>query len=102
MSRLASFRQDPDERLQYTLDYSLWLGDGETISSMSFSVEVVSPVGSDPIVMDGYSISSPDAKKANFLIKGGVDQAQYKLHATMTSSAGQIKEDVVLYKIVAK
>lgn len=101
MSRLASFRQDPDERLQYTLDYSQWLGDSESVSSMSFSVEVISPVGSAPIVMDGYSIDG-GGKKIFFLIKGGVDQAQYKLHATMTSSAGQIKEDAVLYKIVAK
>lgn len=101
MSRLASFRQDPDERISYTLDYSQWLGDSEVVSAASFSVEVVSPVGASPIVMDGYSISG-DGKKVTFFVKDGEDQAQYKLHCTITTDAGQIKEDVVQYKIVAK
>jgi hypothetical protein len=101
VSRLANFRQDPDERIQYTLDYSQWLGDGETVSSMSFSVEVISPTGAVPIVMDGYSIDG-GGKKVFFFVKGGDDQSQHKLHALMESSAGQVKEDAILYKIVAK
>lgn len=100
MTRLASWKQTPDERKQYTVDYTDWLGDGETISSTDLTgIEIIDgDSASDLIVVASSSILTGD-KKVAYFIEGGVDGVTYKLHVKITTSTGETKEDVVIYRV---
>lgn len=98
--KIGSWKQTPDERKQYTVDYTQWLGAAETISSTDLTgIEIVEgPTGADLIVVSSSEILT-GGKKVAYFIEGGADGVVYKLHVKITTSAGETKEDVVLYRV---
>lgn len=87
---LAKFVQEPNEQKRYVLDYSDWLDTGETISSVAFSI---SPAG---MTVPSSTIGTP-ANTVSFFITGGTSGTKYTVEAQITTSAGQVKEDQLVF-----
>jgi hypothetical protein len=97
MARLGTFKQTPTERKLYSIDYEPWLDDGETVASVVYEVaETTTP----PLLISEQTIA-PGSLRAVFFVEGGVDQQQYQVLVTMTTSVGQIKEDFILFNVDA-
>lgn len=88
------FYKDPDERKRYTIDYTDWLDTGEVISSCVFTV--------DPVEVGGLEVDA-SAIVGNttvvYYVALGLEGSDYVVTATMTSDAGQIKQDTITYLI---
>lgn len=93
--RLGNFVKSPDEVKRYTVDYVSWLDAGEYISSVTFGV---TPAASDPIVALADALG-PEATTVTYYISGGSVGTVYTLLVQVATTAGQIKEDTVLYSV---
>lgn len=93
--RLGSFVKTPIERKRYAIDYSEWLDTGETLSTVVYTIPVVT---TPPLVVDATSIGSANTV-AVFFINGGLNGRQYTVEVVATTSGGQIKEDTVLFTV---
>ena len=99
-SRLGKFTQAPVERKDYSIDYSQWLSQGETLSTATFAVVAegfVTPAVS-PLVVDAYQVN-PTA--ISFWVKNGDDGETYKVTVTIVTNLGQTKEDLVVFVVRA-
>lgn len=93
--RLAKFSKTPDERKRYTVDYTDWLETSETVASATYAVrEATTPA----LVVDAQSILSGN-KKVSFYVSGGDDGETYNVEVKITTSTGQVKEDVVIFAV---
>lgn len=90
--RLARFQKTSVERIKYTIDYNEWLDPGELLSTVTFLPD-------DPaLVVDG-SLLNDDKTQVSYFVSGGTTGFSYTLHTQAQTSAGQLKEDYVLYFI---
>lgn len=90
--RLARFQKTSVERIKYTIDYTEWLDQGELLAGVSFLPD-------DPaLVVDG-SLLNDDKTQVSYFVSGGASGLSYTLHTQAQTSAGQLKEDYVLYFI---
>jgi hypothetical protein len=90
--RLAKFQKTSVERIKYTIDYTEWLDEGELLSGVTM-------VADDPaLTIDGYLLND-DKTMVSYFVSGGVDGFSYTVHSQAQTSAGQLKEDYVLYFI---
>jgi hypothetical protein len=94
---LGRFTKTPAERKRYAIDYSQWLETGETVASYVFAV---TPTTTSPLVVDAASITTANTVVV-FFVSGGLSGTQYTVDAKVTTSGGQIKEDIVLYSVRA-
>jgi len=86
------FEKDPDAILPYTIDWSLWL---ETGDSISLSTWVVDPVGSLAV--------NTDSKGTDFTtvtLEGGIIDTEYDVRNTITTANGLV--DVRTIKVTVK
>lgn len=90
---MASYKQDPDDLLDYQLDWTSFLNAGETISSQTVT-------SSDPAFV--VSNVSETSGIITYWVTGGVDGENYKVTCHVTTSAGREKEvaDVFLVRSV--
>jgi hypothetical protein len=86
MARLKP--QDPDERLDYSIDYSSRLPTGDNIVSSEWTVP-------DGLTGDSESISG---RSATIFLSGG-EAGQYKVFNRSTSAAGRVVEDYIIILI---
>lgn len=93
--KLANFIKSPLERKRYTIDYTDWLDEGETVQSITFSV---TPSTSSILEVDAYSIAVGGLSVV-FFANYGVLGTVYTVEVLMTTSGGQIKEDEILFTI---
>jgi hypothetical protein len=94
-SSLGSYVQSAQETKLFTVDYSKWLGQGETIAAWGTNFH---PVTTDPITTSSHAIVSGDAGPStavSFLAGGGDDGNAYTLTITATTSLGQVKVDLI-------
>jgi len=91
--RLGKFSKTPAERKRYTIDYTDWLDTSETVASV-----VYTPVPATTFVVDAQSILTGN-KKISFYVSGGDDFETYNLEVKITTSTGQVKEDVVVFAV---
>jgi hypothetical protein len=73
------------------IDYSEWLDTGETLLTADFTVD---PLGA--LTVDGVGVVGSNVV---FFVNGGDDQVTYKVLVTITTSAGQTKEDSILFVV---
>lgn len=103
MSVLAGkFKQSPNEKKRYVMDYSLDLDIGETITIITPTV--IPPSGapvSPALVCNGVAIA-PGALSFIYYVSGGSDGFQYEVQFLVTTSLGKILEAVVAYPIGVK
>lgn len=93
--KLANFIKSPLERKRYTIDYTDWLDEGETVQSITFSV---TPSTDTILEVDAYSIAL-DGLSVVFFANYGALGTVYTVEVLMTTSGGQTKEDEILFTI---
>lgn len=76
--------KDTDAILTYSLDWTDWLQNGETISSNSFTVETITG-DADPLTRVSQSNTS---YKTTAKISGGTAGKIYKVYNTITTTGG--------------
>lgn len=89
--KLATYTQQPNERYKRTAGYDEALDEGDTVASVA--LESVDPVG---LTVDNLAASSTAIV---WWATGGTDGTTYKVTFTVTTTAGEIFEDEVFYKI---
>lgn len=80
--------KDPGSTLQYTMDWTNWLGSGETITTSTFIVDDIS--GDNPLtklVRSGSNIT--DDVKCNVTLTGGTPGNIYTVRNTIVTSDNQ-------------
>jgi len=78
---MYQFNKDPDARLDYTVDWSPWLGTGETITS---SDVVITPTGDMTSDAD-----SADATSVTVWLLGGNVGETYTVTTRVTTNLGR-------------
>lgn len=96
----ARFKQTPNEKRRYLLDYTLDLASGETIVSVG-TPTVVPADGVDPTPTLNITsvVIAPGAIQVAFFVDGGADGGTYEVQFLATTSLGQIREDVIEFDI---
>lgn len=93
--RLGKFAKSPQERKRYTIDYTDWLDTGETVTAAQYTIrQVTTPA----LVIDAQSILTGN-KKVSFYVSAGDDNETYDVEIKVTTSTGQVKEDVVSFTV---
>jgi hypothetical protein len=90
MALLATYTQQPADRLDYDIPYDL--ADGDSILTVTVAV---TPSG---LIVNEYS--SVDTVK--LWVESGVTGATYKVEVTTTTTLGRIKQDEIKFKIKDK
>lgn len=96
--------KDKDETLDYSLDWSRALEGGETIQAVSWFVvdeaDAKAPLGLG-VTVDGLRnfTQSNTTTVATIYLQGGVDNQEYKLFCSVTTTAGRVKERSVKIRI---
>lgn len=84
-------QKQPDEYLDYNVDFTDWMPDGDTIAS---AAATVSPAGE--LDVDTVSIATPIVK---FWAAGGVTGKTYKITVKITTAGGRVKEDEIKIRV---
>jgi hypothetical protein len=82
---LGTFAMQPDESLDYDLDYTDWLTTGDNVSSATVAV-----TPADELAATLVQINDPRVK---VWLEGGTDGTTYKVSVTMTTADGRVKQD---------
>jgi hypothetical protein len=96
--------KDKDETLDYSLDWSRALEDGETISSVVWSIENSSNekvVFNTDTTVEGLThiTRTNTGTVATIYLANGTNNKQYKLYCAVTTSQSRTKERAVTIKI---
>lgn len=92
MTIIAAFDKDPDEVLDYTINWINWLTSGDTISS---SVWIV-PAG---ITEDSNSFTNTTA---SVFLSGGIAGTEYKLTNTIVTAGGRTAQRTISIKVAER
>lgn len=92
MTIIYAFDKDPDEVLDFTIDWSDWLPSGDTISTSAWTV----PSG---ITEDS---KSNDTTKTWIFLSGGTDGTEYKLTNTITTAGGRTAQRTIQIKVAER
>jgi hypothetical protein len=96
--------KDPDETLDYSIDWSRFLGAGITIVSVQWFVDnasgVKTPIGNGQIVNSIQNVSQTNTPTvATINIGSGINNIEYKFYCRVTDSSGSQAERVVKLRI---
>jgi hypothetical protein len=102
-----SFRwpnKDPDEQLDYSVDWSRFLGTGVSISSVAWYINdadgVKTSISSGETVNNIQNVSNTNTSTvATINIGGGINNTEYKFYCRMTDSTGSQAERVIKLRI---
>ena len=90
---LGKFQKQPAETLDYDIDFSEFLSDGDTLVT-SGTPPVPSPL-SVTVSPTGLTLGPTIAIQPTVVkqwVSGGVDGQRYKITLTVTSNAGRVKQ----------
>lgn len=82
----AYYFKDPDAVLDYAVEWSSWLQDGETISTSTWDVPAGLTEGDGS---NGAAASSATDTKATVWLMGGTANTQYTVTNRVVTSAGR-------------
>jgi len=85
--------KDPNARLPYTIDWSDWLGDEETIAGAEWSI---SPTTESPLTIFSQTF---DTTTSTVWLTGGKVGQQYRVSNHVTSSLGKIDDRSILIRV---
>lgn len=91
---LGRFTKQPAEVLDYDIDFSEFLSDGDTLAATADDPPVPNPLS---VTVDDPSITlGPtwllNAYTVKQWLSGGTDGLRYKITLTVTSNAGRVKQ----------
>lgn len=90
--------KDSEATLTYSLDWTDWLTNGETISSSVFAIESITG-DADPLVRDAQSASSTIT---TVRLSGGTSGKLYKVYNTVVTSGGLTERRYFRIKVEAR
>lgn len=96
--------KDPDETLDYSVDWSRWLGTGVTIASVAWFVDNASGVktsftaGSTVNGLQNVSVTNTNTVATINLAVGTLNK-EYKIYCRITDSSGSVVERVIKLNI---
>jgi hypothetical protein len=95
---LGTHTQQPDEMLDYDIDYSKWLTGTDRIASVVATVEPAFDATTNP---DGLQATylSHDGTAVKLWAKGGISGTTYKITLTAETDDGRIKQDEIKFKV---
>ena len=85
---MQAFEKDPNATLDYVVDWSKWLQQGETISTSSWTV----PAG---LTQPATPAASNTATTATVWLAGGTAGANYDVSNRITTSAGRTDDRTI-------
>lgn len=88
-------KKTPDERLDYTLDWSSWLDTGDTVVAAAFAIETIE----DPPTLE-IAAETNDSTTSNVLLDGGLLGMNYVVRCHITTLAGRHAERCFHLRIV--
>ena len=96
--------KDKDEQLDYSVDWSRWLGNGVTISSVTWYVDNASGVKTEftggSVVNGLQNVAATNTNTvATINLALGTNNVEYKLYCRITDSSGSITERTVKLRI---
>jgi hypothetical protein len=96
--------KDKDEQLDYSVDWSRWLGDSVTISSVAWFVDNASGVKTaftnGSVVYGLQNVAATNTSTvATINLALGTNNIEYKLYCRITDSSGSIAERTVKLRI---
>ena len=97
----ARFTQSPNENRRYSIDYTLDLAVGETVSSVVSNIFPAQNTPASPALAINNTAISPDKTQVVFFCSGGSPNAYYEVQFLATTSIGQVYENVVGFNIRA-
>jgi len=80
------FYKDPNDKLNYGVDWSTWLDSGDTIATSEWEVP-------SPLVNEDESNTTTTTA---ILLSGGVPGGQYNVRNRITTALGYIKDQTLL------
>lgn len=92
MAVLTTFEKQPADVLDYDIDYSAWLPDNDSVSSVSFSVAPNGLLVDAAIVLDG-------GKRVKLWVEGGENGVTYKVDVTATTVLSRVKQDELRFRV---
>jgi hypothetical protein len=88
---MDKFDKQPDEVLDYDVDFSEWLTGGDTIQSHSVAADA-------GIVVDSSTVSAP-TQTVKVWLSGGTDGVTYKVTVTVVTVSGRTKQKEFKVKV---
>lgn len=86
---LGTLTKDPNDSLDYQINWARWLSDGETVAASAWTV----PSGLT-LVASSFTTTTTIAR-----ISGGTVSQTYNVQNRITTSSGQIKDESVNLRI---
>ena len=94
---IAAVVKQPGESLRVTMDFSNLLEEAESILTV---VDVLEVATSELNVDAGsITIAGDNADQVQFRVSGGIDNADYRIQVTVTTSAGNTRQGDGLLKV---
>jgi hypothetical protein len=94
-SILGRYVQQPNEIRRRLVNYSRWLEEGERITAVTAAVDNAT---TPPFEITDIVIG-PDLDRFAYYAAGGVSGEEYTVTFTVTTSAGQTREDEILFDV---
>lgn len=88
---LGNFTKQPVDVVDYDIDYSEWLSEGDTLESASVTVAPATN-----LVIDSVFVNDPRIK---IWVSGGTNGVTYKATVTATTADGRVKQDEFRVKV---
>lgn len=95
---LGKFPKKPSAVKRYRADFSEWLDNGELLTSVAYSVSVISgsDAGPDLAVSDSTIIAGTDAV---FFVEGGLEGVTYQVTLHVITAAGQEDDFEIMFVV---
>lgn len=95
---LGTQTQQPDELLDYDINYKSWLVGTDRIANATAVVEPAYDETTNPNGLRATYLSH-DGEKVKLWVKSGVSGVTYKVTLTVETDDGRIKQDEIKFKI---
>jgi hypothetical protein len=92
---LDTYTHDPDATLDYAIDWSEWLPDGDALSTATWTV-----TGADAaLTVAGSPAPSHAAGIATAWLTGGTDRVDYRVTCRVTTTGGRVDDRSILVRV---
>lgn len=90
----VAFRKDPDARLDYAIDWSQWLEDGDAITAATWQLSTgITQATPEPSI---------DGGKTVIWLSGGTDGVSYPITCRVTTTQGRVDERTIVILVAQR
>lgn len=93
---LSKKTKQPNDVIDYDIDYSPWLRAGDTITQTAAKVECLTDATDTALQIDSVAHGDLYAKVWH---SGGTDKQRYKVTVTVTTAGGRVDESEYIVKV---